>query len=97
MKKYFGYILSGVLFIAFITLSIILKFRTGNTVWAAVWMTAMVITAFIQTIINLRNKAIRDKKNYIIALILLSICIIATIAIAVAAILGVPEAQFPLY
>lgn len=95
-KNNLGYIISGILFILFQLLSIILKFGRSNTVWAFIWMILIVIMSYISTIKNLKIKNI-NRTPYIVIFILLTMMIFAALFIIIGAIAGVPECQLPLY
>lgn len=90
-----GYYISIVLFLLFQVLSIILKFNSSNTWWAFIWIVAIIICSFISTILNIKKG--QKSNKLIIAAIILSIMLIAAIAIVIGAILGIPECRFPLY
>ena len=96
-KSNFGYTISLIMFVVFQTLSIILKFDSSNTWWALTWLTAIVISSYISTIINLRSGKRKNKSNYVVIFALLTMMLLAVVFTIIGAILGVPECKLPLY
>lgn len=92
MKRYFGYILAGVLLVLFIVLSAVLQFSPGNTIWALCWMAAIILTAWVTTFRNLKSADTWDAKTpYILLIIPLTCGLFGGLVVVISAVLGVIE------
>lgn len=69
-----GYIISAFLYITSASISFIFKLGTKNTYWALLNVFVIIIPAFLQTIINIKNN--RNSDNIIVIYIILGIFII---------------------
>lgn len=54
-KRNIGYVISIVFIVLFLALSILLRFKSNNSVWAFCWMYAILIPAIISSYINIKN------------------------------------------
>ncbi len=90
MKRYVGYILTGVLLLLFGVLSAILNFSPSNTLWALCWMAAALVTAWVTTFRNLKTAGTSEGKlPYILLIIPLTCGMFGLLLIVICALFGV--------
>ncbi|MCD8219700.1 MAG: hypothetical protein LUC50_05010 [Ruminococcus sp.] len=91
--KNIGYIIAIALEPIFVIVSVLLGFRTQNCVLAAVWLYAMIISAFTSAYLNVKS----NKK--ILHRILFGLMIYAFVILTIILLVSVlnPNIDFPLY
>lgn len=78
-KRNIGYAISVVFIILFFALSILLKFKPNNSVWAFCWMYAFLIPAIISSYLNIKNnKKVIHRITFAIAVYAFAIALFIT-------------------
>ncbi len=96
MKRKIGYIISVALLVLFAVLTAALHFRSGNTVWALLWMSAALITAWGTTVYNIKiSRTSEERLPYILLMIPLTCGMFGLLLIIVFALSG--SIELPLY